>query len=582
VRLLPALAVLCQLSLASLAAASGSTADSGRLAAYDNATTLERIAPSHTITTDYTDSGSAVTIDHTDAEVSVTIDGSDTGRSASTRGTDVNPSDVIYLNNANLPGGPDLKLASPPVSGDALDLGRSATIDQLLERAIAQNLIEGGVAVVGNHSGILSSTSRGRLTTAAGSPAITERTIFDLASLTKVIATTPAVMKLLDEGRIALEDPLSRWFPEFADPGHQEITILHLLTHTSGLDDVGVPSDQPMQSAIRKAAAQRGHARLGSRFHYADINFILLGELVRRVSGETLNAFCQEQIYGPLGTVETMFLPPQKLASCIAPTSGGGCGIVQDPNARRLGGVAGHAGLFSSAHDLSRFARMILGGGMLDNRRVLSEQIVAQMISPYVSNNGAVKRGLGWDISSPFSAPKGNFFSQSSFGHTGYSGSSIWIDPQQDLFVILLTNRVNYRDTHNFNQLRRDVSTVAAVNFRTPGSDNSSSPVELAKFNAELLREVTRAVRAKPRAVKLALVSGRTWQQMSRAERRACKAGKLVARNAGRRGAKSADLHRGNRSVRSAELHRSTRSTKAQVSKAAGSSKKRRSQGRRA
>ena len=503
-------------------------------------------------------------------------------------GADPRSSTVLYLNNSDLPASFDhkdarlpageRKVSSLPAGGDRIDSGSSATIEQLLERAISQNLIEGGVAVVGNHNGILSSTARGRLTPAAGSPLISDRTIFDLASLTKVIATTPAVMKLLDEGRIALSDPLSRFFPEFADPGHQEITILNLLTHTSGLDDVGVASDQPMQSAIRKAAAQRYQSGLGSHFHYADINFILLGELVRRVSGETLNAFCQQQIYAPLGIAETMFLPPRDLDGIIAPTSGGGCGVVQDPNARRLGGVAGHAGLFSSAYDLSRFARMILGGGMLDDRRVLSEQIVAQMTSPYLANNGAVRRGLGWDMSSGYSAPKGSFFSQASFGHTGYSGSSIWIDPLQDRFVILLTNRVNYRDVHAFNQLRRDVSTVAASNYRMPG--DSQPPVDVARINADLLREVTRVVQSAPRGPKLASLGGRKWQHQQRVARRACRAERIMARGAGgRRVARSIAAHRGNRS---AELHRGTRSFKVQTSKAANSVKKKRAQGRRA
>jgi CubicO group peptidase (beta-lactamase class C family) len=567
VRLILFFAVLFQIGFAALSFASGGAANSGLSLARENNAALQPIEPGHSVITDRTDSGSSVTIDHTDANVSVTIDGSDVAHS--TDAADTRPATVLYLNNSNLPGGSDPKAPQLPAPLDTGVAGRTASIGQLLERAIAQRMIEGGVAVVGDHTGILSSTARGRLTSAAGSPAISDRTIFDLASLTKVIATTPAVMKLLDEGRIALTDPLSRWIPEFADPGHEEITVLNLLTHTSGLDDAGVSQDQPMQSAIRKAAAQKNRSRLGSHFHYADINFILLGELVRRVSGEPLDVFCRQQIYGPLGTAETMFLPPRELAGSIAPTSGGGCGIVQDPNARRLGGVAGHAGLFSSAYDLSRFARMILGGGMLDNKRVLSEEIVTQMTSPYVANNGAVRRGLGWDMSSPFSAPKGSFFSQASFGHTGYSGSSIWIDPQQDLFVILLTNRVNYHDTHTFNQLRRDVSTVAAADYRAPGGlQGLNPPVELARINAELLREVTRVVQSTPRRVVLASYGGRKGQHLG-FSRRACRTQKFLARAGARRGS------------RSAELHRVSRSSNTRLSKAASPGKKRRA-GRRA
>lgn len=337
----------------------------------------------------------------------------------------------------------------------------SSNLELVLDRAISQNLIAGGVVVVGNRDGIISTVARGQLSPAEGAPQLDERSVFDIASLTKVAATTPAVMKLVDDGKINLNDPLSRWFPEFEGKPH---TVLHLLTHTSGLNDVSVGSS--MESAVRKAAAQ--HASPGTRFNYADINFILLGEMVKRVSGESLDQFCMEQIYKPLGFDKTTFLPSPELAASIAPTSGRKGGVVQDLNARRLGGVAGHAGLFSSAYDLSRYARMILGGGELDNQRVLSEQVVAQMTTPYLCNDGRVVRGLGWDITSPYSAPKGKFFSGASFGHTGYSGSSMWIDPQQDLFVIMLTRRTNYNDTRSFNKLRRDVSTVAVADVKLP------------------------------------------------------------------------------------------------------------------
>lgn len=363
-------------------------------------------------------------------------------------------------------------LLSPRASFALVDPAQTAptaNLDLLLDRAISENLIAGGVVVVGNHEGIMAVAARGQVSSAPGAPDITERTVFDVASLTKVVATTPAVIKLLDEGRINLTDPLSRWFPELAGTEKGYITVLHLMTHTSGLSDVMVGSDRSMQGVLRKVAAQRLRGT-GVNFDYADINFILLGELVHRVSGETLDRFCNDRIYAPLGALETQFLP-RDLSAEIAPTSGNQGGVVQDENARRLGGVAGHAGLFSSAYDLSRYARMMLGGGALDGKRILSEQVVAQMTTPYLCNDGKVRRGLGWDIASPYSAPKGSFFSDASFGHTGYSGSSIWIDPQNDLFVILLTRRVNYRNVQNFNQLRRDVSTYAAADFRSLGNN---------------------------------------------------------------------------------------------------------------
>lgn len=363
------------------------------------------------------------------------------------------------------------------------DYGRNITIDFLIERAISKNLIGGGVVVIGNHDGILSSTSRGRLTASADSPLLDEQTIFDLASLTKVIATTPAIMKLLDEGLISLKTPLVRWFPEFKGSDLGNATILHLLTHTSGLTDFDMSKNQAMKTAVSRAAAAISRQRPGSSFNYADINFILLGELVERVSGRSLDTYCREEIFAPLVNSETMFLPTMNLANRIAPTVGADSGTVQDRNARRLGSVAGHAGLFSSAQDLSRFARLLLSGGVIDGRRILSEQAVKQMTAPFSCNNSEVVRGLGWDIKSPYSAPKGKLFSEVSFGHTGYSGSSIWIDPGQDLFVILLTNRLDYKDVRGFNQLRSDISTIAVEEFqKTGGSPRIATIPDITKI----------------------------------------------------------------------------------------------------
>ncbi|WP_136525212.1 serine hydrolase domain-containing protein [Geomonas ferrireducens] len=383
----------------------------------------------------------------------------------------------------------------------------TANLDRLLERAMADDLIAGGVVVVGNHEGILATAARGQVSPSAGAPAITDRTIFDVASLTKVIATTPAVIKLLDEGRIALTNPLSRWFPELAGTDKGSITILNLMTHTSGLSDVMVGQDRSVDGLVRKVAAQRSRLP-GSGFEYADINFILLGELVHRVSGERLDRFCREEIYTPLGTRDTAFLPSRDGTSDIAPTSGSQGGVVQDQNARLLGGVAGHAGLFSSAYDLARYARLMLGKGTLDGTRILSEEAVGQMTTPYLCNNGRVKRGLGWDISSPFSAPKGTLFSDASYGHTGYSGSSIWIDPQQDMFVIMLTRRVDYRNVHNFNQLRRNVSTVAAADFRV-GAGDEVPAVEAEAVKARIIAASAAVFRKEPRRFRLALFGHR-------------------------------------------------------------------------
>lgn len=367
-------------------------------------------------------------------------------------------------------------------SDDLMQAGRTANIEFLLENAIRNKLIAGGVVVIGNHGGILYTTASGRVNAVEGAPLIDEKTIFDVASLTKVIATTPAMMKLLEVGEISLMDPLTRWFPEFAGSGREDITILNLLTHTSGLEDFNLVADDAISDAIRRVIAQNNWQLPGNRFRYADINFILLGELVRRVSGKTLDLFCREQLFQPLGIHDTMFTPPRELASFIAPTMEENnimsSGTVQDGNARRLGGVAGHAGLFSTASDLSRFARMLLGGGVVDGKRIFSERVVSQMTAPYFYSNGNVVRGLGWDIESPYSAPKGVYFSEMSFGHTGYSGASIWIDPHRDLFVIMLTTRLEYRDTRSFKRLRSDISTLAVAMFRNTDIKNGQSTSE--------------------------------------------------------------------------------------------------------
>lgn len=449
---------------------------------------------------------------------------------------------------------------------DPASTAPTANLDLLLDRAIAENLIEGGVVVVGNRDGILATAARGKVSATSGAPEITERTVFDVASLTKVVATTPAVIKLVDEGKIALTDPLSKWFPEFAGAPHGELTVLHLLTHTSGLSDVTVSSQQSMESTIRKAALQHHRRSPGTSFDYADINFILLGELVHRVSGETLDAFCRNQIYDPLGTKETLFTPSAEFAADIAPTSGTRGGVVQDLNARRLGGVAGHAGLFSSATDLARFARLILAGGVLDGKRIFSEQAIAQMGTPYLCNNGQVKRGLGWDIASPYSAPKGTLFSEASFGHTGYSGSSIWIDPQQDLFVVLLTRRADYRNVKSFNRLRRDVGTIAAADFRIGGAGETGEQIRdvverlAARVQQASARSTSREVRTATSDSRQVRRLAMKWQP----ERRAAKCAPK-SKKSDRQFAKARPGVRGGKMVKAAKISKSSKVAKGEA-----------------
>lgn len=338
-------------------------------------------------------------------------------------------------------------------------------IDQLMSGAIGRGLIAGGVVLIGSPKETLLVKAYGRTHPADAGKLLTADALFDVASLTKVMAVAPAILKLAEERRLSLVDPLVKWFPEFDGNGKSDLLVWHLLTHTSGLDDFSLAVADPMKSLLSGVGAQKLKGELGSRFKYADVNFILLGELVRRVSGQTLDKFVTATIYAPLGMRESGFQPDLLRQDRCAPTLIGEntflVGQPQDYLSRQLGGIAGHAGLFSSAADMGIFCRMIMGGGSLNGRRVLSERTVEQMTAPYFSRSGRVIRGLGWDIASPFSSPKGNGFSPGSFGHTGYSGTSIWIDPYSELFVVLLTVRLDYINIHNFSQLRSNLSSLA-------------------------------------------------------------------------------------------------------------------------
>lgn len=377
----------------------------------------------------------------------------------------------LLLNLHAVASSADLPLPKPSLLTNQHN-STSLRIDQLMESSIQNALISGGVILIGNRDGTLFEKAYGRVSATADSRAMTVDTVFDLASLTKVIATTPAILKLAEGGRLSLVDPVRRWFPELEGKGKDDLLVMHLLTHTSALNDFSLSPEKPMQSAVDGVAGQSLKGEIGSRFHYADINFILLGEMVRRVSGEALNEYTAKMFYKPMEMKDTGFLPSVEQKSRAAATLGDGAlqflGDPQDHLARQLGGVAGHAGLFSTARDLAVFCRMMLSGGRSAGREILAQRTVNQMIAPYFSRGGKVTRGLGWDISSPFSAPRGAFFSRSSFGHTGYSGASLWLDPDADLFVILLTSRLEFRKKAEFSQLRSELSTLAVEAFGVP------------------------------------------------------------------------------------------------------------------
>jgi len=363
-----------------------------------------------------------------------------------------------------------MMVASTPSSLQAQTVTWQQTVDEAVRDAVASSEIPGGVLVVGQGDQILHRKVLGWRATVPHPELMTADTIFDIASLTKVIATTPAVLRLWEMGKLDLNAPLGRYLKEFDTAAFQDVTVMRLLTHSGGMNDL--PSREAMAKGFPEAARLQARAGLavapGSTFLYSDTGFILLGELVRRVSGAPLDTFARKQFYAPLGMRDTAFDPPAAWRKRIAPTEavnshGPLRGVVHDGNARLLRGVAGHAGVFSTASDLSRFCRMLLAGGQLGGRRYLKETTVRAMFSPHVI--GESTRGLGWDISSPYSRTLGAYFPMGSVGHSGFTGTAIWMDPATSVYMILLTNRVHPYGKGDVAELRRRVSAAVGTRF---------------------------------------------------------------------------------------------------------------------
>jgi uncharacterized protein YbbC (DUF1343 family)/CubicO group peptidase (beta-lactamase class C family) len=346
-------------------------------------------------------------------------------------------------------------------------------LDQAIEQAISQGKLPGAVLVVGHDGKVVYRKAYGHRALVPHLEDMTLDTIFDVASLTKVIATTSSVMKLFEQGKFRLNDKVTDYIPEFMG-GKSDITIRNLLTHFSGLQP-DVPLKDPWtgyDTGVKLACTFKPGGPPGTRYVYSDINFILLGELVHRLSGKMLNEYARENIFLPLGMKETMFQPPASLLPRIAPTERWPVktgpplrGVVHDPTARNMGGVAGHAGLFSTADDLARFAQMMLNGGELDGVRVFSALTVNKFTEPQTPPDQSILRGLGWDIDSPHSGNRGELFPIGSFGHTGFTGTSIWIDPTTKTYVILLANSVHPDLRPALTALRSKVATIVAASF---------------------------------------------------------------------------------------------------------------------
>jgi len=339
-------------------------------------------------------------------------------------------------------------------------------IDSVVLDAIAQNQIPGAVVLVGHNGQVVYRKAIGNRALEPRREPMTLDTVFDVASLTKVIATTTAVMQLIEEGKVRTYDPVVRYLPEFVVNGKGEITVRELLTHYSGLAP-DLDRSRPWQgkaTAYQMANAETPIHPPGAVFVYSDINFIVLGELVERVSGLSLDQYAARYIFQPLHMEHTRFLPPPAWTANIAPTQYDEHnvmlrGVVHDPSARWMGGVAGHAGVFSTADDLAIFAQAILDGGA----PILSALSVQKMTAPQQPPNATAVRGFGWDIDSPFSSNRGEFLPVGSFGHTGFTGTSLWIDPTTRSYIIILTNSVHPRGTGTAVPLRTKIATAAAA-----------------------------------------------------------------------------------------------------------------------
>ncbi len=338
-----------------------------------------------------------------------------------------------------------LLFAAAAFSQTSLD-SRLAVLDPIVNEAIAQRQIPGAVVIIGHDGQVVYRKAYGSRALEPRREPMTVDTVFDCASLTKVIVTTTAIMQLWEQGRFRMSDPVAKYLPEFAQNGKQDITIRQLLIHYSGLaPDLDLTKPwEGKETAYRMAFEAAPERSPGAVFVYSDINFVVLGALVERLSGESLDEYAAKQIFGPLGMKETRFNPPHAWEPRIAPTEEDENhhllrGVVHDPTARRMGGVAGNAGVFSTADDLAIFAQALLDGG----RGVLTPATVAKMTAPQQPVNGTAVRGFGWDIDSPLSTNRGELLPVGSYGHTGFAGTSLWIDPTTRTYIVLLTNAVH-------------------------------------------------------------------------------------------------------------------------------------------
>lgn len=377
-------------------------------------------------------------------------------------------------------------LLSAAVAQAPLDT-RLAILDPIINNAIEQQQIPGAVLIVGHKGQVVYRKAYGSRSIVPRREPMTFDTIFDCASLTKVVATTTALMQLWEQGKFRMADPVEKYLPEFAQNGKQDVTIRQLMVHYSGLpEDLDLARKwEGKETGYRMAFESTPDRPVGSAFVYSDINFIVLGALVERLSGESLDQYVAKHVFAPLGMKETRFLPSSAWLPRIAPTEEDEDhrllqGVVHDPTARRMGGVAGHAGLFSTADDLATFAQALLDGG----RGVLTSATIAKMTAPQQPVNGTALRGFGWDIDSPFSTNRGELLPVGSFGHTGFTGTSLWIDLTTQTYIVLMTNAVHMSAIPGYEK-------GSAISLRTRVATAVAAALALDPAEAEKMRAST-------------------------------------------------------------------------------------------
>lgn len=358
---------------------------------------------------------------------------------------------------------PKLPIVSP--AEVKLDESKLRALVPIVERGLANKQMPGCVVLVARHGKIAWLQAYG---SKSDTQKMTVDTVFDLASLTKPMATATSVMTLVDQEKIALDQPVAKYLPEFAASGKDRITVEHLLTHQGGLiaDNPLADYQSGAEEAWKRLFALKPIAPPGERVIYSDVGFEVLGKLVEQVSEQSLHEFTHDTLFAPLGMTETGFVPAEELRARAAPTQKRDGrwlqGEVHDPRAHLLGGVAGHAGLFSTAQDVAVYAQMILNRGAYAGRRVLSAEAVEKMLLAR-KVPGDQQRALGWDVRSRYSSNRGQGLSDRAVGHGGFTGTVLWIDPELDLFYVFLSNRVYPDGSGNVNKLAGEIGTIVAA-----------------------------------------------------------------------------------------------------------------------